>query len=114
MNHWQANFVRRVGEVPGVTGCGLLHPDRSKVLHSNDGACPEAAIEAALRVASDTFHVLRLHRQEPQRLRWVFEKSFLHCLCKREEAVVVVFTSKNFRLLDSTALERLFLEFHQR
>ena len=114
MSRWQTDFIRRVGEVPGVLGCGLERSDRSKIVRSNHPDYAEASVEAALRTAADTFHVLRLHRQESKRLRWTFEKSFLYCCHKRDEAVLAVFTGKSLRLLDSTALERLFQEFQQR
>ena len=114
MSGWQADFLRRVGAVPEVLGCGLLRADRSRLLQSNAPEYPEALIEHALRASSDAFHVLRLHRQEAQRLCWRFERAFLHGLWKRDEFVLAVITAKNFRLLDSTALERLLLEFQQR
>jgi hypothetical protein len=93
-----------------LLACGLRYPDKSCFVHAYTPQYTSASVEAVLRGVGDCFQLLKQQKQTFGRLRWMFEKSQLHCAMRGDGICLGIFTSRSEEP-PVEVLDRLFAEF---
>jgi hypothetical protein len=93
-----------------LLACGLRYPDKTCFSHAYEASFTPAHLEVVLRGVGESFQLLKQQKQTFGRVRWMFEKSQLHCAMRGDGICLSVFTSKSEEP-SADVLDRLFAEF---
>jgi hypothetical protein len=111
MNNEFNSWLKNSTDLPGIMACAVRYPDKSTYTRVYSSEISEETTENALRCVSDTFQTLKNQKFPAQRLRWVFEKSLLHCVARSDGVCLGIFTSKDPQVPAPEKLEKLIVEF---
>jgi hypothetical protein len=106
-----SEWLRAAPTVRGMLVRGVRFPDQTFVSDLDARDFPAGALEQAWRLVGDTFQVLSAQKFPPTRLSWVYERSVLHCVRRRDGAILGVFVARNSVEADAVGLDRLLAEF---
>jgi hypothetical protein len=106
-----SEWLRAAPTVRGTLVRGVRFPDQTFVSDVDARDFPAGALEQAWRLVGDTFQVLSAQKFPPTRLSWVYERSVLHCVQRRDGAILGVFLARNNVESDAGDLKRLLAEF---
>lgn len=107
LNQWLGRHAR----LRGVLACGVRFPDRTSLTQSWSPEFPEPSLDNAWRCASDAFQVLKVNFFPNERVRWVYEKAYLHCARRDDGICLGIFIAKDREAVDAVEIERLIAEF---
>ena len=104
-------LINRSAQLPGVLACGVRFPDKTSLTQSWSPDFSVQNLDHAWRCASDAFQVLKINFFPNEYVRWVYEKAFLYCVRREDGICLGLFTAKDSRAHDTTAVESLLAEF---
>lgn len=104
-------WLRSTPPVRGVLVRGIRFADETFVCDFDSRDFPLSALEQAWRSVADTFDVLQAQRLPATRLTWVYERAVLHCVRRRDGAILGAFVGKKLTTADPEGLERLLSDF---
>jgi hypothetical protein len=104
-------WLHQDAQWPGVLACGVRFPDKNAFTRSWSLEFPAPALENALRCVSDTFQVLKINFFPNERVRWVYDNVFLHCVRRDDGICLGIFTPKDPQSFDPGEVDRLLAEF---
>jgi hypothetical protein len=111
MNNAFNSWLKTNTQLPGVMACAVRYPDKSTFTRVYSTEISEETTENALRCVADAFAAAKNQKFPAQRLRWVFENSFLHCVARTDGVCLGIFTSKDPQSPPPDKLERLIMDF---
>ena len=107
LNDW----LNRRARLRGVLACGVRFPDKTSLTQSWSPEFSVPSLDNAWRCASDAFQVLKVNFFPNERVRWVYEKAFLHCSRRADGICLGIFTAKDPGAFDAAEIEQLIAEF---
>ena len=107
LNQW----LNQRSRLRGVLACGVRFPDKTSLTQSWSSEFKTHSLENAWRCASDAFQVLGVNSFPNERVRWVYEKALLHCVCRKDGICLGIFTANDRGAADAAEIERFIAEF---
>ena len=111
MKDFLTQWLSRRARLRGVLACGVRFPDKTSLTQSWSAEFPGSSLDNAWRCASDAFQVLKVNYFPNERVRWVYEKAFLHCARREDGICLGIFTGKDRESVDGAQIDRLIAEF---
>lgn len=111
MNNEFNSWLKNHTQLPGVLGCAVRYPDKSTFTRVYSTEISEETAENALRCVADAFQAAKNQKVPTPRLRWVFERAYLHCASRTDGVCLAVFTVKDPAVLGSEKLDKLITDF---
>lgn len=105
------SWLEKSLRLPGVTAAAVCDPEGNCVARTNSQHFDAAAVEHAIKCASDAFAVLRFQQLPCEWLHWEFEGASFFCASTRQHACLGIFAGKDAGDAHKAQIERLLDEF---